>query len=282
MNKKYYQFNSTQLFCFFLFFTVLLCGVAGQYYIFKRSAQELLELKEEYRIYTLELKTKLNNLTQKENEKKKEVTFNVVNRDDNYIFDACFSFAKQHQVESLVADLLDLVAWEQKVKPAYTFAKKVKKFVSVKKHSPQMLSNTFCQKDFLFKWPIEKSKFWLSSFFGPRKNSKTNKIQYHYGIDMAACKGTPVRPAAAGIVLESGWHKGYGNYILIAHNKKYKTRYAHLEKKSVKIGQKVHCKNIIGTVGDTGLVRKSGKDASHLHFEVYAFQRHINPLSVLV
>ncbi len=111
---------------------------------------------------------------------------------------------------------------------------------------------------------------------------KGGGTKYHYGIDMAANKGTPVRAAATGIVLESYWNNGYGNCIIVAHNRKYKTRYAHLNTRRVKIGQKVKRGEVIGTVGDTGLVRKSGKDASHLHFEVYAFGRHINPLTVLV
>ena len=111
---------------------------------------------------------------------------------------------------------------------------------------------------------------------------KNRKSRYHYGIDMAALKGTPIKAAASGIVIESALHPGYGNYVLIVHNKKYKTRYAHLHKRKVQVGQKVKAGQIIGTVGDTGLVRKSGKDASHLHFEVYVFGQHVNPLSLLV
>lgn len=98
---------------------------------------------------------------------------------------------------------------------------------------------------------------------------------------MAANKGTPVKAAAAGIVLESYWNNGYGNCIIVAHNRKYKTRYAHLHKRKVRVGQKVMTGEVIGTVGDTGLIVKKGHDGSHLHFEVYAFGRHINPLSVL-
>jgi murein DD-endopeptidase MepM/ murein hydrolase activator NlpD len=37
----------------------------------------------------------------------------------------------------------------------------------------------------------------------------------------------------------------------------------------------------IGTVGDTGSVRKSGRDASHLHFEIYHNGSHVNPLRYL-
>lgn len=134
--------------------------------------------------------------------------------------------------------------------------------------------------DIQFVWPVDRKRFWLSSLFGPRK-LKNKAWRFHYGIDMAALRGTPVKAAAAGIVVESCYNNGYGNYIIIAHNKKYKTRYAHLHTRRVKVGQKVKKGAFIGTVGDTGAVRKSGKDASHLHFEVYQFGRRINPLSIL-
>ena len=74
---------------------------------------------------------------------------------------------------------------------------------------------------------------------------------------------------------------GYGNMIVIEHNSKYRTRYAHLDKILVRIGTKVAQNDRIGKVGDTGFIRKKGRDGSHLHFEVLAFGKQMNPLYVL-
>lgn len=255
-----------------------------EYYKFRTITAQLLELKEEYRVYTLALKKNLDTKTEQTDQKKKdeESNFIIVNRDDDYLFENALQYAKECKLEKQVAQLLDVTVWEKQIRPSVTFKKKGKRFVGAQARLRHSAFLPTAPKDFSFSWPIDQSKFWLSSLFGPRKIKNTGQIKYHYGIDMAAHKGTPVKAAASGIVLESYWHNGYGNCIIVAHNKKYKTRYAHLNTRRVKVGQKVQKGAIIGTVGDTGLVRKSGKDASHLHFEVYAFERHINPLTVLI
>lgn len=135
-------------------------------------------------------------------------------------------------------------------------------------------------KDFTFHWPLELHHFWLSSLFGARKKAN-GQPGFHYGIDLAAMKGTPVKSAAAGTVIQAQYVPGYGNNILIQHNKYYRTRYAHLNRMQVSVGQKIAQGQKIGTVGDTGSVRKSGRDASHLHFEIYHNGSHVNPLRYL-
>ncbi len=135
------------------------------------------------------------------------------------------------------------------------------------------------KKEIDFMWPVEKDKFWLSSYFGLRKLPNGQR-QFHNGIDMAALKGTHVRAAASGTVeLSNEDPLGYGKTIIIKHNKKFKTRYAHLNNMFVSKGQKVEQGQLIGHVGSTGNVRKTGRDASHLHFEVYAHEERIDPLT---
>ena len=135
-------------------------------------------------------------------------------------------------------------------------------------------------QDFTFHWPLELHHFWLSSLFGARKKAN-GKPGFHYGIDLAAMKGTPVKAAAAGTVIQAQYVPGYGNNVLIQHNKYYRTRYAHLNRIHATVGQKVTQGQKIGTVGDTGSVRKSGRDGSHLHFEIYHNGSHVNPLRYL-
>lgn len=135
----------------------------------------------------------------------------------------------------------------------------------------------------VFAWPIKKSKFRISSRFGPRKKPD-GSWGFHHGIDLAACRGTYVYAPASGVVLEAGYCGGFGNAVVIAHNKKFKTRYAHLSVISVNIGQHVSVGEVVGKVGSTGNVRtaRRGGDPSHLHFEVIVFGKKLNPLYYLV
>ena len=135
-------------------------------------------------------------------------------------------------------------------------------------------------EDFELIYPLEKNTFWISSYFGNRKN-KFNQSQMHSGLDMASLKGNPVKAAYGGIILDVSSNNGYGKNVVIFHNFRYKTRYAHLAKVFVKIGQNVKKGDIIGLVGDTGSVRKIGKDGSHLHFEVLDSGKPVDPLVYL-
>ena len=143
------------------------------------------------------------------------------------------------------------------------------------------LKNRFIVKDIHFEWPIDRSQFWISSFYGSRRKPDRT-WGFHHGIDLAAIKGTPVNAACDGVIVEAGNNKGYGNTIVIMHNKKYRTRYAHLHRIYVRIGQTVTSGQCIGAVGDTGLVRKRGRYASHLHLEVYVFGKRVNPIYFFV
>jgi murein DD-endopeptidase MepM/ murein hydrolase activator NlpD len=138
------------------------------------------------------------------------------------------------------------------------------------------------QKYCFFAWPVNPSQFWVSSFFGPRKNPG-GKWAFHAGVDLAAVRGVPVLAAADGLVIEAAYSPGYGNYVLIKHTSLFKTRYAHLDKILVRVGQRVHVNDNIGRVGSTGFVRKSrrGGSASHLHFEVYMKGKPVNPFIFL-
>jgi murein DD-endopeptidase MepM/ murein hydrolase activator NlpD len=132
-----------------------------------------------------------------------------------------------------------------------------------------------------FDWPIDLSRCWLSSPYGMRKHPRGGK-KFHAGIDLAAMRGTPVMAAASGVVAQAEYVTGYGNNIMLNHSNAFKTRYAHLHKIYVKVGQTVEQGQKIGAVGATGYVRKSGRDGSHLHFEIYSGGHHVNPLKYLL
>jgi murein DD-endopeptidase MepM/ murein hydrolase activator NlpD len=131
-----------------------------------------------------------------------------------------------------------------------------------------------------FSLPLAHGSFWLSSRFGPRPRADGSS-GFHYGIDLAANRGTPVYAARAGVVLYAGHDNGYGKTIVLQHGVHFKTRYAHLDRISVHTGDTVARGARIGTVGATGHVRKRGGDGSHLHFEIYSQGKRVDPLQFL-
>jgi murein DD-endopeptidase MepM/ murein hydrolase activator NlpD len=98
--------------------------------------------------------------------------------------------------------------------------------------------------------------------------------EYHPGVDISAAVGARVMAPADGIVIFAGRHAGYGNIIVIDHKFGITTRYAHLQRMDVKVGQYVSRYDIIGYVGMSG--RTTG---SHLHYEVWQNNVALNPTS---
>lgn len=118
----------------------------------------------------------------------------------------------------------------------------------------------------------------VPNFLWPIHGSISTKYSFwHPGIDIPNPFGAPVKPTAPGIVteIEKGWF-GYGNEVVITHSADYVSRYAHLSKINVKIGDKVDINSVLGNVGSTG-----HSTGNHLHFEIYSNGRAVNPLNVL-
>ncbi|MBN2267089.1 MAG: M23 family metallopeptidase [Candidatus Babeliaceae bacterium] len=127
--------------------------------------------------------------------------------------------------------------------------------------------------------PINRKDCWLSSPWGPRRRAN-GKRGFHYGVDFAAPKGTPIRAAQGGFVVFAGWHGGYGKVIVIDHGDGLLTLYAHLSKILISCGDEVTIGKLIGKVGNTGSVRGRG-DGSHLHLGAIYKGRYVNPFYFL-
>jgi murein DD-endopeptidase MepM/ murein hydrolase activator NlpD len=97
------------------------------------------------------------------------------------------------------------------------------------------------------------------------KQRSDGQVALHSGIDFSAAIGTPVIASADGTVAFAGVQAAYGNLIVINHAQGYQTRYAQLEKISVKVGQTVKKGTSIGFVGNSGT---PSSEPPHLHFEV--------------
>lgn len=115
-----------------------------------------------------------------------------------------------------------------------------------------------------------KSAFRFTSGFGPRWG------RMHYGTDFAASLGTPIYSTADGVVIHAGWSSGYGRLIKIQHEFGIETRYAHLSKIRVKVGQRVSRGDRIGDMGNSG--RSTG---THLHYEVRVGGTPVNPMTYI-
>lgn len=207
--------------------------------------------------------------------------FVVVNRSPNYLKESTYAYFKDENLEKLTSFLKD-DDWESYSDVVLSHEEKKQRARHKKvARRPRKKQNSVSKRPIKttnqFAWPLKKSVFWLSSFFGPRK--KQNGVWgFHYGIDMAALRGTPVHAAGNGVVTEARYVSGYGNMVIITHDARYKTRYAHLDSIRVRQGMRVKTGDVVGTVGDTGFTIKSGKDASHLHFEVCERGKQVNPL----
>ncbi|KXO13805.1 Peptidase, M23/M37 family [Moritella sp. JT01] len=118
-------------------------------------------------------------------------------------------------------------------------------------------------------------KYISSSFNRNRRHPVTGRIRAHNGIDYAARTGTPIVSAGDGKVIASAYNRFNGNYVFIKHNANIVTKYLHMNKRSVKQGQRVKQNQKIGTVGATGRVT-----GPHLHYEFLVNGKHKNPKTV--
>ncbi|WP_295046976.1 M23 family metallopeptidase [uncultured Paracoccus sp.] len=117
--------------------------------------------------------------------------------------------------------------------------------------------------------PVKQS-FRYTSGFGRRWG------RAHEGIDMAGPVGTPIHVTGDGVVTFAGRQGAYGNLIKIQHELGVETRYAHLSRIRVKVGQRVSQGELIGDMGNTG--RSTGP---HLHYEVRMNGRAVDPMSFI-
>jgi len=100
--------------------------------------------------------------------------------------------------------------------------------------------------------------------------------EFHTGLDIPAQKGSPVRAAMEGQVIDVGYRGGYGNMLDIQHRNGFITRYGHNTAVLVKKGDFVKKGQIIALVGSTG--RSTGH---HVHFEILCNTVPLDPLDFL-
>lgn len=112
----------------------------------------------------------------------------------------------------------------------------------------------------------------ISSRFGKRRDPFFNRLAHHAGIDFKTPYGRKVFSTGIGKVVKAGRKGGYGKMIEIDHGNGITTRYAHLSRIHVKVGDTVTVGERIGATGSTG--RSTGP---HLHYEIRLNDVAVNP-----
>jgi murein DD-endopeptidase MepM/ murein hydrolase activator NlpD len=124
-------------------------------------------------------------------------------------------------------------------------------------------------------WPSNDSDR-MTSDYGERIHPISGKKHVHTGLDVGAASGTAVLAAENGVVIHSGWIKGYGYTIILDHGDNMSTLYAHNSKLSVKAGDEVKRGQKVSEVGSTG-----NSTGPHIHFEVRIAGKAVPPLPYL-
>ena len=116
----------------------------------------------------------------------------------------------------------------------------------------------------------------ISGVYGSQRILNGKPRWPHYGIDIAAKKGTMIKSSGSGVVTMAEDDLYYtGGTIIMDHGHGISTIYSHLETVLVSVGDKINKGDLIGTVGSTG--RSTGP---HLDFRVNWFQTRLDPMSI--
>ena len=96
------------------------------------------------------------------------------------------------------------------------------------------------------------------------------------GVDIPGSLDTPIYASRSGKVIFAGYSGGYGNLVIVRHDKGYTTYYGHLNKITTRVGAKVGQGTMIGKMGSTG-----NSTGCHLHFEVRRNGVALNPVDFI-
>ena len=125
-----------------------------------------------------------------------------------------------------------------------------------------------------FIWPANGP---ISGVYGSQRIINGKPLRPHFGVDVAAAPGTPVRAAAAGTVtLAHGDLYFSGKTVIIDHGLGVSTLYIHMQEIKVATGDRVTQGQVIGTIGTTG--RSTGP---HLHWGLNLGQDYLDPATIV-
>jgi murein DD-endopeptidase MepM/ murein hydrolase activator NlpD len=126
-------------------------------------------------------------------------------------------------------------------------------------------------------WPIKGNIGHISTVFGYTTNDFTGQRYFHQGIDCSTYRsGDPIVATADGKVVLAAMDSSYGLTVVIAHAQGFSTRYGHMDRILVRLGQTVKQGQTIGILGNTGV-----STGPHVHYEVMIGDKRANPFDFL-
>jgi murein DD-endopeptidase MepM/ murein hydrolase activator NlpD len=115
---------------------------------------------------------------------------------------------------------------------------------------------------------------YVTDGYGTRRNPFGGEgRESHEGLDISVDFGTPVSATADGLVVFAAPYAGYGNLVILYHNNGITTRFGHLSRITVEVGQRIKRGEQIGLAGSTG--RSTGP---HVHYEIRENDQPVDPL----
>ncbi len=134
-------------------------------------------------------------------------------------------------------------------------------------------SNLVVSGDFMY--PLDSKWHIITSPFGYRKHPITGVYKLHSGCDISGSGiyGAPVYASKNGKVTTAGYHRAYGNYVVINHGDGTATLYAHMSSLATSTGASVKQGQVIGYVGSSG-----NSTGAHLHFEILINGEYVDPV----
>lgn len=112
--------------------------------------------------------------------------------------------------------------------------------------------------------------------YGDQRTFNGNKASVHYGLDIEAPRGAPVRAANDGEVVLARNCYYSGNTVVVWHGADLYTLYFHMQRLAVRAGARVRQGQLLGVVGSTG--RSTGP---HLHWSVKVGGLYVDPESLM-
>jgi murein DD-endopeptidase MepM/ murein hydrolase activator NlpD len=162
---------------------------------------------------------------------------------------------------------------DELLKASRELKSKVNDLLAQKKRSGNKGDTPLYYKGGKFAWPLRGK---ITSPYGTRTHPVFKTKATHSGIDIDGEKGDPVRAAADGEILYTGWLRGYGQVVIIDHGGDLTSVYAHLSGIDTVVNAKVKTGDKVGRVGSTGVTT-----GSHLHFEVRVNGNTKDPMKYL-
>lgn len=122
------------------------------------------------------------------------------------------------------------------------------------------------------KWLVPCKYTRFTSAYGWRVHPVHKDWRFHYGVDLAGSKGTPIKATRSGKVTLATFGSSAGYHVKIDHGDGFVSIYMHMTHYIVKKGDKVEAGQVIGYMGSTGT-----STGNHLHFGITYKGNYVNP-----